>query len=185
MSGRLSPTLDNEMQFFPFDNWQEEFVTCNKLNIQNLVWVIDSPTIFTNPLLDYNKISNIISNSKKYNVNIIGVILHFFVQEDIFTMLKTESKILNSILEKVFRNSSEIGLDFVEIPFMGKTTLKIKDFESLHFNGIIENIANLSDKYLLKVFLENQLDYYNNLLLLEKIKSNSFLRKNINSLQKN
>ena len=58
-----------------FDNWQEEFVTCNKLNIQNLVWVIDSPTIFTNPLLDYNKISNIISNSKKYNVNIIGVIL--------------------------------------------------------------------------------------------------------------
>jgi hexulose-6-phosphate isomerase len=127
-----------------------------------------------NPILDATKINNILSNSKKYDVKIVGVILHFFVQMDIFNMLKTESRKLISILDKVFCHGIEIGLDFVEIPFMGKTKLNIKDFELPHFYELLELIASLSEKYLLNVFLENPLGYTDNLLLLEKINSNNF-----------
>ena len=115
MSGRLSPTLDNEMQFFPIDNWQKEFIHCKNLNIQNYLWVIDYPTIKENPILDATKINNILLDSKKYDLQIIGIILHFFVQANICKMLETESNKLISILDEYF--VMEIKLDWISLRF--------------------------------------------------------------------
>ena len=89
-------------------------------------------------------------------------------------MLETESNKLISILDRVFCHGNKIGLDFIEIPFMGKTELKIKDFESPPFCDLLELIVSFSKKYSLNVFLETPFGYKDNLFLLEKINSSDF-----------
>lgn len=174
MSGRLSPTLNNEMQFFPSDRWRDEFHLCKKLKIHNLEWVIDLPSINTNPLLDKTYIDIIKNLGEISCVNNMGAILHFFVQKDVFTMLNKESKKFDLLFEKIFQNCSEIGFDYVEIPFFGKSNINHSDFEKILFNCFIDKILNLAEKYYLKVFIENKLDHNSNLYLLEKINSDLF-----------
>ena len=51
MQGRLSPIVDNKIQSFPWNNWQQEIETASKNNINIIEWTIDDDRLYENPLL--------------------------------------------------------------------------------------------------------------------------------------
>ena len=45
MQGRLSPILDNKIQAFPFDHWEQEFSIAKELGIKCMEWTLDYPNL--------------------------------------------------------------------------------------------------------------------------------------------
>ena len=41
MQGRLTPSNGRGIQFFPFDNWQQEFITGSSIGLNEIEWIFD------------------------------------------------------------------------------------------------------------------------------------------------
>ena len=44
MQGRLCP-MNNQIQAFPFDDWESEFPLANKLGLSCIEWTLDYPNL--------------------------------------------------------------------------------------------------------------------------------------------
>jgi hypothetical protein len=157
MSGRLTLTMQNEMQFFPIDNWEVEFKLTKDLNIYNVEWVIDWPSIHDNPFMRPDYLEDIKNVRDKNNIKIVGVMAHFFVQKNIFNKILNKDDEIGTILENMFRNGKELGIDYVEVPLMGESALDNKILNSKVLRMLIDKLRVLSHKYSLKVFFETNL----------------------------
>ena len=80
MQGRLSPTVNNVIQEFPFNYWEDEFPQANKLNINLMEWTLDYPNLRKNPLLQDKFLNHILFLSNKYNLKIPSVTLDCCMQ---------------------------------------------------------------------------------------------------------
>ena len=49
MQGRLSPMLNNKIQAFPWDNWENEIVEASRNNFSLMEWTLDDERLFENP----------------------------------------------------------------------------------------------------------------------------------------
>ena len=43
MQGRLTRTLGRGIQFFPFEEWKEEFKAAQEIGIDEIEWIFDYP----------------------------------------------------------------------------------------------------------------------------------------------
>ena len=50
MQGRLTSTLGRGIQFFPFEEWKEEFKAAQEIGIDEIEWIFDYPDYQKNPL---------------------------------------------------------------------------------------------------------------------------------------
>ena len=50
MQGRLTRTLGRGIQFFPFEEWKEEFKAAQEIGIDEIEWIFDYPDYQKNPL---------------------------------------------------------------------------------------------------------------------------------------
>lgn len=80
MQGRLSPIVNNTIQAFPFDTWEDEFPLANKLRIHLMEWTLDYPNLRKNPLLQESYLDRIFFLSNKYNLQIPSVTLDCCMQ---------------------------------------------------------------------------------------------------------
>ena len=63
IQGRLSKPVKNHIQEFPYEDWKEEFVLLNKLELSHIEWIITKDSYSTNPLFS--------SNLKNYKISSI------------------------------------------------------------------------------------------------------------------
>ena len=68
MQGRLSPILDNKIQAFPFNYWEQEFAIAKELGIQCMEWTLDYPNLRNNPLLLNKKKKKILRIINRFNL---------------------------------------------------------------------------------------------------------------------
>ena len=77
--GRLSPPVDNKIQSFPINTWENEFKIANEIGIKNIEWVIDYETVFTNPIFNEKGINRIVSLCKKYKISVSTIQCDFLL----------------------------------------------------------------------------------------------------------
>ena len=41
MQGRLTPANGRGIQFFPFENWENEFMDCARIGLDEIEWIFD------------------------------------------------------------------------------------------------------------------------------------------------
>ena len=80
IQGRLSPIVNDAIQAFPFETWEDEFPLANKLNINLMEWTLDYPNLKNNPLLQEIYLEKILFLSNKYNLKIPSVTLDCCMQ---------------------------------------------------------------------------------------------------------
>jgi|TARA_Y100000294_G_C8269466_1_gene222211 hypothetical protein len=59
MQGRLSPTKNGMIQFFPKKNWDKEFKLANTLGLKYMEWTLDYRNLFKNPIFRDKEIKKI------------------------------------------------------------------------------------------------------------------------------
>ena len=62
MQGRLVKPFNGHIQEFPIDNWKDEFLLLNKLNLNHVDWIVTNTFFINNPIFNTN-LKNLSINS--------------------------------------------------------------------------------------------------------------------------
>lgn len=123
MQGRLVPSeKKNRLQYFPIKNWKKEMKLMNKNNIKILEWTINIEKINQNPLLDINKIDEILKVANFNKIKIPSVTCDFFMEKPFFKNPK--NKIALKILRKIIENGKKIGIKYFILPLVDNSSIK-------------------------------------------------------------
>ena len=157
MQGRLSPVVDGKIQFFPWDNWQEEFQIASELGLNCVDWVLDSKNVFNNPLLDATQ-SQVISNlEKKSGVKVISVCSDFFMDFPLFNCDSSEKAKRIEFLENLIKKCGELNIPFLEIPCVDHSAFQ-SDTQIFEFTESISTVASLLEENNVTIAIESSID---------------------------
>ena len=51
MQGRLTNLVDNMIQSFPWENWENEFLLANLNQLSLMEWTLDANDLYKNPIM--------------------------------------------------------------------------------------------------------------------------------------
>jgi L-ribulose-5-phosphate 3-epimerase len=127
MCGRLSKSLNGELQAFPYHRWREEFPLYRKLGMDSVEWLFDGPT---NPLFFEEGRKEIRRLCDHNNVSINSVMAQYFIDRPFFNRKKSaveeDKKILIRLIEACFC----AGIEIIEMPLLEEAEIKNKEDET-------------------------------------------------------
>ena len=146
MQGRLSDLVDNMIQSFPWDDWENEFYIANLNRLSLMEWTLDYKDLYKNPLMSDLGRKKISFLSKKYQIEIPSLTGDCFMQKPFWKFHNSES------LQKEFIDiclaASKIGINYIVIPLVDNGKLD----NIFQYEFIINFLNKLND-----FFLENKL----------------------------
>ena len=152
MCGRLSKQIGNEIQAFPFQEWQKEFKNAKESGFSSIEWIFDTnPNPITNEE-GINKMSDLI---KKSNITINSVCCDYFMKKQLFGKNPIEIEKNFDILKKIVESSKKLGITNIEIPLVDSSSLRSEEDEK-QFVEVIKKIIPLLNKNM-QIVLETDL----------------------------
>jgi len=168
MQGRLSKPRNEMIQSFPLNNWEREFELAAEIGYGNIEWVIDSDGIDNNPLSMDSKRKTIKRLIEQFNVRIPAVCIDQLMDVPLHSSDKSISKYALGSLIKTMEACESIGIRFIEIPLVGKSTLN----DSSDYQILFEIFSKLDSKvkqYGISFLLETDLSPELNVTLMKKM----------------
>ena len=141
MLGRLSPPIQNKIQAFPQKTWREEFEKASNLGFELIEWICDSD--LKNPIYFENNVDEIKKLSKKHDVKINSLCADFFMENLLFNVSEFELNRNISVLKKLIKTCSLVGIQIIEIPLVDSSSLKTEE----HRKEIIKNLEPVLPKF--------------------------------------
>lgn len=179
IQGRLTPSKNRGIQFFPFDNWENEFQTVSELGLDEIEFIFDFERYQENPLWSESGLERVNELIKQHNVKVNYICADFFMVRPFFKVSEKERKENIEIFKKLIKAAAKIGAKGIEIPLVDNSSIKTKEEENLFAQSIQECLATAKD-YNIILGLETDLPPKKFLKLLERF-NNSLLRANYDS----
>ena len=119
MQGRLSPIIDNKIQCFPFDYWEDEFSKAKELKINCMEWTLDYPKFKTNPIFSEKSRKKILDLSSINKISIPSITLDCCMQRP-FWKEQDEKKYIELLddFELIIDSANTIGIEMLIIPLV-------------------------------------------------------------------
>lgn len=174
MQGRLTPQGDNQIQFFPFNNWQKEFKDAAEIGIDEIEWIFDFDNFENNPLWTENGIKEIKENIKTSGVRINVICADYFMRKPFFRVSEEVKSNSIMMLKKLVEKASLINASVVEIPFLDNSSMKTKDEQDVVIKILNEILPDLKEKNIV-INLETDLDSKSFKLFLSKLPNKFFM----------
>jgi len=168
MQGRLTSPKGRGIQFFPFDNWQNEFKIAKKMGLDEIEFIFDYYKYRKNPLwtkMGRKEIKNLVL---KTGVKVNSVCADYFMRKPFFRSSKKVYSSNCQMLKRLIRYASEIEANLIEIPFVDNSSIKNNKEEALFVNTTAK-ILPVAEKYKIKIGLETDLQPQKVLFLIKKI----------------
>lgn len=144
MQGRLTEPKGRGIQFFPFDNWQEEFSIAKEIGLNEIEFIFDYENYENNPLWqgEGEKVKKI---SDETGVHIKSLCFDYFMRRPFYKyrdLKKTEIYDENiRIINHILKNMSRIGISLIEIPLVDDSSLK-NEQEAKEFRDFLLQVVN-------------------------------------------
>jgi len=142
MQGRLSPKINNKIQAFPLENWQNEFRLAKEIGFSSIEWIVEKP-LNLNPLFSSEGLEQIKKQIKLYDIKIDYICADIFMQNPI---LNKEENLKKSkhLVRHLITSARKIEAKFIEIPFVDKSSLRFKNYDFLiqFFNSLEKDLTN-------------------------------------------
>lgn len=145
MQGRLVPPKGRGIQFFPFEEWQEEFRLASQINIDEIDFIFDLDRYEQNPLWTTEGIASIQNAIKESGVTVRHICADFFMRRPFFRVPENERQENIAILKKLLESAHKIGAESIEIPLVDNSSLKTDDEKTLLFLSLKECLSNAKD----------------------------------------
>jgi L-ribulose-5-phosphate 3-epimerase len=156
MQGRLSAPINNQIQAFPENGWQDEFRLCRMLGLQCIEWIYEYGGHESNPLMSDAGIDDMMKLEKMFSVDIGSVVADYFMVQRLFgndqVMIKNAIDNLYALIDQCKKSSIAI----IELPFVDASALcTLEDIKQLRetLRGVLKYA---SDKNIL-ISLETSL----------------------------
>ena len=152
MSGRLSKQIDNEIQAFPFQEWQKEFKNAKEGGFSSIEWIFDTNP---NPITNKEGIHEMSNLIKKSNIMINSVCCDYFMKKQLFGKNPIEMEQNYNVLKKIVESSKKLGITNIEIPLVDSSSLRNEE-DKKQFVEVIKKIIPLLNKNM-QIVLETDL----------------------------
>lgn len=160
MQGRLTRPKGRGIQFFPFENWENEFIRGKEVGIKEIEFIFDYDDYEKNPLWnDVEKIKNVINQT---GIQVNAVCFDYFMRRPFYKYNDEEKKIIleenKNILETILNNMKKLEIGLIEIPLVDDSSLKTEK-EALEFRDFLLSVVRETDEEI-KFGLETDLPPY-------------------------
>ncbi|QLH10057.1 sugar phosphate isomerase/epimerase [Candidatus Nitrosotenuis sp. DW1] len=137
MQGRLSSPIDNKIQCFPMNRWQDEFKEAASCNFACIEWIFD--TYEKNPIIDNSEITEMRLISNKFGVKINSVCADYFMEKKIFNESENEIEKNLDVLRKLIKNCRKTDIRILEIPLVDSSSISAPE----HENDLMKNLSKI------------------------------------------
>ena len=124
MQGRLVPPKGRGIQFFPFEEWEEEFLLASQTKIDEIDFIFDLERYQENPLWTKEGVARIRKVIDDSGVKIRHICADFFMRRPFFRVSEAERQENIQILQKLLEAAKQIGAINIEIPLVDNSSLK-------------------------------------------------------------
>ncbi len=145
MQGRLTEPNGRGIQFFPFDNWENEFYLAKDLGLDEIEFIFDYERYTENPLWSSegkNLLKKVITDT---GVKVHSICFDYFMCRAFFKGNNEEKQSLRKenqeILLHILGAMEEIGISLIEIPLVDASALSSEN-DKQEFKNFILEIAN-------------------------------------------
>jgi len=168
MSGRLSAQIDNRIQAFPTNSWQDEFKKAHDCGFDSIEWIFD---LNPNPILQNDGLEEMSSLSKKYDIKIAALCADYFMEKMLFNIGQSDLKENLTMLKKLIQQCSKLEIGILEIPFVDSSSLTTKSYKDQMVTNL-QKLVDFATTQNVKITLETDLQPKDFKNLLEKFGSN-------------
>lgn len=147
MQGRLTPSKGRGIQFFPFDNWEKEFIDCQKLGLDEIEWIFDYDRYDENPLWTNEGIESLKEIINTSGVKVRSVCFDYFMRRpfykadeiELLTVRQENTEFVKHVLDAM----KQVGASLLEIPMVDDSSVKTED-ESQRVIGFLHDVLNIA-----------------------------------------
>ncbi len=118
MQGRLSPLVNGNIQAFPWQYWQDEFIDAEANNLSIMEWTLDHEHIYENPLMTTRGQNMIKVLQHKHNIYIPSLTGDCFMQNPFYKFCGTKRNRLLQDLKNIISACSRLQVTNVLIPLV-------------------------------------------------------------------
>jgi hexulose-6-phosphate isomerase len=158
MQGRLTEPNGRGIQFFPFDNWEQEFQTASEIGLDEIEFIFDYNNYADNPLWTDNGIERLLEIINETGVKVNAVCFDYFMRRPFFKSseeYETIKKENTEILLHVIKAMERLDIGLIEIPLVDDSSLKNETEKDEFREWLIEQINKMPQS--IKVGLETDL----------------------------
>lgn len=149
MQGRLTQPKGRGIQFFPFENWKEEFYSAQKLGLDEIEFIFDYDCYRENPLWTDEGIKQIKKHMDKTGIKIQSVCFDYFMRRPFYKAKAEERDFIKKentqIIKKVLSGMKKLGITLLEVPLVDTSSLQ-NEYEKEGFREWLTNIINIVDE---------------------------------------
>jgi len=138
MQGRLIQPKGRGIQFFLFDEWEEEFKIASEIKLDEIDFIFDLDRYQENPLWTKDGISRIKKAIASSGVKVKHICADFFMRRPFFRVSEAERKENVAILKKLIENAKEIGAQNIEIPLVDNSFVKTEEEKDILVKSLKE-----------------------------------------------
>lgn len=136
MQGRLTPSRGRGIQFFPFDNWEEEFRIGQKIDIDEVEFIFDFDRFAENPLWSEEGLKKIKSLIVETGVGVRHICADFFMRRPFFRVSDKDQEDNIKVLRRLIDAAVAIGAVGIEIPLVDNSSIKTIDEENIFIESL-------------------------------------------------
>ena len=103
MQGRLTNPKGRGIQFFPFDNWEKEFYTAQKLELDEIEFIFDYDNYVQNPLWTPEGIKQIEKLKEETGIQINTVCFDYFMRRPFYKAAPEEQDLIREENTKIIK----------------------------------------------------------------------------------
>lgn len=138
MQGRLVPPKGRGIQFFPFEEWQDEFRFASEIKIDEIDFIFDLDRYEDNPLWTTEGIASIQEAIAESGVQVRHICADFFMRRPFFRVSGQERQDNIVILKRILESAKQIGAENVEIPLVDNSSVKTEEEKELLVQSLKE-----------------------------------------------
>ena len=148
MQGRLTQPKGRGIQFFPFENWEEEFRIARKLGLDEIEFIFDFEDYKQNPLWTIDGVNRIKEIRTETGIQINAVCFDYFMRraffkEDVQQVKRIEEN--TQIIKTILESMKQLQIKLLEIPLVDDSSLK-SDKEKAAFREWLLKIIDYADE---------------------------------------
>lgn len=127
MQGRLTVPNGRGIQFFPFENWHNEFVTAKEIGINEIEWIFDFDKYEENPLWTLQGIEAVKDIIRETGVQVRAICFDYFMRRAFYKLHTDKENAYQenlSFIVRIIKAGAEIGANLIEIPMVDTSSVK-------------------------------------------------------------
>ncbi len=149
MQGRLTRPKGRGIQFFPFDNWENEFYAAKRLGLDEIEFIFDYDRHQENPMWTEEGIKKINVVKEETGIEICAVCFDYFMRRPFFkaesgrrALIKDENTLM---VKRVLSAMEQLDIPLLEVPLVDGSSLK-NNSEKDAFQEWLLEVAESTDE---------------------------------------